>query len=65
VAVPYFKDRPRLSVEQRRAERELFFWTAFTALKLLAATAFVLALVLALLQGRGPIPDVLIRLLGA
>ncbi len=33
------------SIAQRKAERELFFWTAFKALKLILAAAAVLSLV--------------------
>lgn len=36
---------PPTSIAQRKAERELFFWTAFKALKLILSTTAVLYLV--------------------
>lgn len=43
-----FRGRPHSSITQRRAERELFFWTAFEALKLILAAIAVLYLVVSL-----------------
>ncbi len=39
------RGRPHSSITQRKAERELFFWTAFKALKLILAAAAVLYVV--------------------
>lgn len=43
--------RRQTSIQDRKAERELFFWTAFKALKLVAAIAIVAYLVVTLIQG--------------
>ena len=58
------RHRPQTSVEKRRAERELFFWTAFKALKLVVAVAVVIYLVVSLIEGDWPVRDVLLRALG-
>jgi hypothetical protein len=49
-------------LERRRAERELFFWTAFTALRLVAATAIVVYLIVLLVEGHMPVQGLLSRL---
>lgn len=35
------RSRPHTSIKQRKAKRELFFWTAFKTLKLILASATV------------------------
>jgi hypothetical protein len=55
------RPRPQTSVEKRKAERELFFWTAFAALKLVVAIALVVYLVVSLIEGGSPIPELLLR----
>lgn len=42
---------PAKSVELRRAERELFFWTARQMLKLIALAAMTIYFVVSLIQG--------------
>jgi len=42
------------SLARRRKERELFFWTAFMALKLILASALVLYVVVALIDNEVP-----------
>jgi hypothetical protein len=39
------RSRPQTSIKQRKAERELFFWTAFKTLKLILAAAAVMYVV--------------------
>jgi hypothetical protein len=39
------RSRPQTSIKQRKAERELFFWTAFKTLKLILAATAVLYVV--------------------
>jgi hypothetical protein len=49
-------------LERRRAERELFFWTAFTTLRLVAATAIVVYLIFMLIEGKMPLQGLMSRL---
>jgi hypothetical protein len=44
----------RAPLERRRAERELFFWTAFTTLRLVATAAIVVYLIVLLVEGHMP-----------
>ncbi len=53
------------SIKKRRAERELFFWTAFKALDLIVATTLVVCILVSLIEGDWPIRDLLLRLLGS
>jgi hypothetical protein len=48
---------PPRSIQRRRAERELFFWTARQALQLILFAAFVIYVVVAMIEGRVPIPS--------
>jgi hypothetical protein len=65
--------RSRAPIKQRRAERELFFWTAFQILRLVVtaavAAAVVAAMVLYILAsltaGQTSGGDLLLRLVGA
>ncbi|HYM54998.1 MAG TPA: hypothetical protein VES97_06525 [Solirubrobacteraceae bacterium] len=57
-------DRPHTPIEKRKAERELFFWTAFQALKLILTVALVLYTVISLIEGKLPGGDSLLRSLG-
>jgi hypothetical protein len=52
----------RRPLERRRAERELFFWTAFTALRLVAAVAIVVYLIVLLIEGHVTAEGLLTRL---
>jgi hypothetical protein len=56
--------RKRPPIEQRKAERELFFWTAFQALKLVIAFVFAIYAVISLIRGELPGGDLLVRSLG-
>jgi hypothetical protein len=49
-------------LDRRRAERELFFWTAFTALRLVAAMAIVVYLIVLLIEGHIPVQGLLNQL---
>jgi hypothetical protein len=60
VALPH---RARTPIEVRRAERELFFWTAHQVIKLIALVALVAFLVASLLQGQLPGAQLLQRVL--
>ncbi len=55
------RHRPQTPVQERRAERELFFWTAFTALKLIIAVVVVAYLIVSVVEGDWPIRDLLVR----
>lgn len=54
--------RRRAPLKRRRAEREFFFWTAFKTLELVAAAAFVVDLIVLLIEGRMPMQGLLGRL---
>jgi hypothetical protein len=60
VALP---QRARTPIEVRKAERELFFWTAHQVLKLVALVALVAYLIVSLLQGQLPGAQLLQRVL--
>jgi hypothetical protein len=51
----------RRPIEARRAERELFFWTARQTLKLVVLAALVIYLVVSLVEGRLPGSELLLR----
>jgi hypothetical protein len=58
--------RPKLSqqttpIRDRRAERELFFWTAREALKLVLFVALVVYVVVSIVNGRLPGAEMLLR----
>lgn len=61
--------QPSSSLEQRRAERELFFWTAFKVLRLVTAAAFTAAVVvyvaISTIEGGSPLRDLLLVVLGS
>jgi hypothetical protein len=46
--------RARTPIEVRRAERELFFWTAHQVIKLIALVALVGYLIASVVQGQLP-----------
>jgi hypothetical protein len=52
---------PKSSVEARRAERELFFWTAHQWLRLVVLVALVLYSIVSLIEGHVPGLDLLLR----
>jgi hypothetical protein len=54
-------DRPHTPIEERKAERELFFWTAFQVLKLIVTIALVVYIAVALIEGRVPGGNLLLR----
>jgi hypothetical protein len=58
VVLPHRVRRP---IEARRAERELFFWTARQTLKLVVLAALVIYLVVSLVEGRLPGSELLLR----
>jgi hypothetical protein len=49
----------RAPLDRRREERELFFWTAHEALKLVLAVTFTVYVVVSLVTGHGPVPHAL------
>jgi hypothetical protein len=53
--------RPTIPIEDRWAERKLFFWTAFMALKLILISTLVLCAVVSLIAGELPGVDLLLR----
>jgi hypothetical protein len=55
------RNRTHTSVQRRRAERELFFWTAFSALKLVVAVVVAIYIIVSLIAGDWPIRDLLAR----
>lgn len=57
--------RPQAPIEQRKAERELFFWTAFQALKLIVAGTMVAYVVFSLIAGDLHSGNLLLRYIGA
>ena len=54
-------NRSDISVERRRAERELFFWTAFMTLKLILVGTLVLYTVVSIIAGELPGGELLLR----
>ena len=44
-------------LDRRREERELFFWTAREALKLVVTIAFTIYLLVSLVTGHNPVPQ--------
>jgi hypothetical protein len=57
------RHRERTPIEVRRAERELFFWTARQALKLMVLTAVCAYMVVSLVRGHIPGSELLLRVL--
>ena len=55
--------RARTPIEVRKAERELFFWTARQTVKLVVLAAIAAYLVVSLVQGRIPGGELLLRVL--
>ncbi|MGP0100663.1 MAG: hypothetical protein ACLPUT_03455 [Solirubrobacteraceae bacterium] len=55
--------RARTPIEVRKAERELFFWTARQTVKLVVLAAVAAYLVVSLAQGRIPGGELLLRVL--
>jgi hypothetical protein len=58
-----FPHRTRTPIEVRRAERELFFWTARQAVKLIVLAAVAAYVVVSLLSGHIPGGELLLRVL--
>ena len=61
--VEFGSRRARQPIEARRAERELFFWTARQTLKLVVFAALTAYLVVSLAEGRLPGAQMLLRYL--
>jgi hypothetical protein len=57
------RHRTRTSIEARRAERELFFWTARQTVKLVVLAAVAAYVVVSLVRGQIPGSELLLRLL--
>jgi hypothetical protein len=55
--------RARQPIEVRKAERELFFWTAYQTLKLVILVALTAYVVASLVEGRLPGGELLLRYL--
>jgi hypothetical protein len=55
--------RARTPIEVRRAERELFFWTARQTVKLVVLAALAAYVVVSLIEGHLPGGDLLVRAL--
>jgi len=55
--------RARTPIEVRKAERELFFWTARQTLELVVLAALAVYVVVSLVQGRIPGSELLSRVL--
>jgi hypothetical protein len=55
--------RVRTPIEVRKAERELFFWTARQTVKLVVLAAIAAYLVVSLVEGRIPGGELLVRVL--
>lgn len=53
--------RPRTPIEVRRAERELFFWTARQTIKLVLFAALAVYVVVSLVEGELPGVGMLLR----
>jgi hypothetical protein len=53
--------RPQAPITDRKAERELFFWTAFQTLRLLVTTALAIYLILTLIEHGSLMENLLIR----
>jgi hypothetical protein len=56
-------ERKRPSIEVRKAERELFFWTARQTLKLVVMAALTAYLLVSLAEGRLPGSQLLVHYL--
>jgi hypothetical protein len=56
-------NRARQPIETRKAERELFFWTARQTLKLVVLAALTAYLLVSLVEGRLPGGELLVRYL--
>jgi hypothetical protein len=63
--LPLLRHRARTSVQERRAERELFFWTAFTGIKLIVVAVLAAYIIVSLITGEWPIRDLLLRSLSS
>jgi len=63
--LPLPRHRAHISIQERRAERELFFWTAFTAIKLIVFAVLAAYVVVSLITGEWPIRDLLLRSLAS
>jgi hypothetical protein len=54
-------DRARAPIDVRRAERELFFWTARQTIKLVLFAAVAVYVVVSLIEGELPGGELLLR----
>lgn len=52
---------PKAQIEVRRAERELFFWTASEAIRLVTKGVLVAYVLVSLIEGELPGGDLLLR----
>lgn len=59
------RHRGDTSVQERRAERELFFWTAFTAIKLIVVAVLAAYAIVSLITGEWPLRDLLLKSLSS
>jgi len=59
------RHRGDTSVQERRAERELFFWTAFTAIKLIVFAVLAAYAIVSLIAGEWPLRDLLLKSLSS
>lgn len=57
-------DRNRAPIQERKAERELFFWTVEKSLKSVALAALTVYSVVSVVEGHLPGAELLSRLLG-
>lgn len=55
--------RARTPIEVRRAERELFFWTARQTIRLVVLAALAVYVVISLLRGQIPGSELLVHVL--
>jgi hypothetical protein len=55
------RQRARTPIEIRKAERELFFWTARETVKLIVLAALAVYVVISLIEGQLPGSDLLAR----
>jgi len=55
--------KARTPIEVRKAERELFFWTAHQTIKLVLLIAIAVYVVVSLVQGEIPGRELILRLL--
>jgi hypothetical protein len=52
--------KQQMSLEERRSERELFFWTAHQWIRLVVTVALAAYLIISLVTGHDPLPQWLV-----